>query len=162
MIEQWSIAAAAGAFVILTLGFLLLLYKAVKDWRAIRQTVEGMGMQVQTAQAELARILEPAADTVQAVNDQLQSSRKLLLAAEQASEVTNQVAKAAGHLTSLLSETAGRYVELSTGRKKQQIDEALQWAEIAVIAWQLWQNGKIRAAQMEEQEERPAKAKAHA
>ncbi|WP_331701620.1 DUF948 domain-containing protein [Paenibacillus sp. IITD108] len=150
MIGQWSIAIAAGAFVVLVAGILLALHKALVHWGRMQITIEELGKQVQATQTELGLILQPAADTVQAINDQLQSSRKLFQAAEQASEAVDQVSKAAGHLTNLLSDAAVRYVEQSSKKQQKQVDEALQWAEIAVIAWQLWQKGRSRAVKMEQ------------
>ncbi|MFD2117319.1 DUF948 domain-containing protein [Paenibacillus yanchengensis] len=146
IMEQGSLIIIALTFIVLTIGLLTILHIALKHWIKIQQTVAGLGMQVQATQAEIELILQPTKEAVDRINEQLKSSKKIFTAAEQTTDAVQQMTKAANYLSELLSTTTSRYVELTSHKKQKHIDESLQWAEIAVLAWQLWQNNRIRQA----------------
>ncbi|CAM4240739.1 uncharacterized protein YoxC [Paenibacillus endophyticus] len=140
MVIAWSAAIAAGAFVILVAGILLALRSALRRLDHVQTEAAAMRLDVHKLSTELCRLVEPAEETIRSANRQLQAASKLFESAGQVGGAIANTTSAAEHITSLLSESAERHAKRY--QTKRQVGDALEWAELGMTAWQLWQTSR--------------------
>ncbi|CAM4060915.1 DUF948 domain-containing protein [Paenibacillus alkaliterrae] len=144
MVISWSAAIAAGAFVILAIGILIALRSALGRLAQMQASAAGMQQDLQKVTTELGGLVHEAEETIRAAHRQLQSASRLFEAAGQIGGAIAHTTSAVEHVTSVLSEAA----ELHAKRPatKRQTGEVLEWAELGMAAWQLWQTSRKAAA----------------
>lgn len=140
MVLTWSAAIAAGAFVILVAGILLALRSAIVKLSHVQASADVMQRDLQKLASEISGLIQPTEEAVRAAHCQLEALSKLFQAAGQVGGAIAHTTSAVEQVTSVLSESA----ELHAKRHetKRQVGEALEWAELGMAAWQLWQTNR--------------------
>lgn len=144
MVATWSAAAAAGAFVVLTAGILIAIRFMLTRLARLQASAEAVQRDMHRLSAELSGVLQPAEETIRTVHRQLQSLDGLFTAARQVGGTLEQTTAAMERVTAVLSLSAARHAERIS--EERQANEAMQWAELGMTAWQLWQNSRKQAA----------------
>ncbi|OMF21331.1 hypothetical protein BK133_28545 [Paenibacillus sp. FSL H8-0548] len=152
MVMIWSAAIAAGAFVILVAGILLVLRSALFKLARVQVMAETMQEDLHKLSLELGGLIKPAEETIIAAHRQLQAASKLFEAAGQVGGAIAHTTSAAERISSLLSESAEQHAKRP--ETKRQVGEALEWAELGMTAWQLWQTSR-KGSVAADHEQRP-------
>lgn len=148
MVMTWSAAIAAGAFVVLVTGILLVLRAALNRLGQVQAAAEAMQKDLHKLSLELSGLVQPAEDTIMAAHRQLESASKLFEAAGQIGGAIAHTTSAVERVTSVLSESAEHHAKRY--ETKRQVGDALEWAELGMAAWQLWQTSRKTAAPSED------------
>lgn len=147
MVITWSAAIAAGAFVVLVVGILLSLRSALNRLGQMQAAANSMQQDLHKLSLELEGLVQPAGETIRTMHRQLQAASKLFEAAGQVGGTIAHTTSAAERITSILSESAEHHSKRY--ETKRQVGEALEWAELGMTAWQLWQTSRKAAAPAE-------------
>lgn len=144
MVITWSAAIAAGAFVVMVVGILLAIRSALSRLAKVQASADVIQQDLHKLSLELSGLVQPAEETIRAAYRQLQAANSLFEAAGQVGGAIAHTTSAVERVTSVLSESA----ELHAKRHetKRQVGEALEWAELGMAAWQLWQTNRKAAA----------------
>ncbi|MBD2867524.1 DUF948 domain-containing protein [Paenibacillus arenilitoris] len=140
----WSAAVAAGAFVLLAIGMLIALRSALGRLARAQASAEAMQRDVHKLAQELSGLAAPAEATIREAHKHLQSAGRLFEAAGQVGAAIAHTTSAVERVSSVLSESAERHANRAA--TKRQVEEALEWAELGMAAWQLWQTSRKAAA----------------
>ncbi|KRE49672.1 DUF948 domain-containing protein [Paenibacillus sp. Soil522] len=151
IVLTWSAAIAAGAFVVLVVGILLSLRSALIRLGQVQTAAESMRQDLNKLSLELGGLVQPAEETIRVMHRQLQAASKLFEAAGQVGGAIANTTSAAQRITSVLSESAEKHAKRYD--TKRQVGEALEWAELGMTAWQLWQTSRKAAASAEDTHE---------
>ncbi|WP_139992419.1 DUF948 domain-containing protein [Paenibacillus paridis] len=144
MVITWSAAIAAGAFVILVGGILFILRAALRKLGQMQAMAEAMQSDLHKLTAEIGGLVQPTEETIREAHRQLQAASKLFEAVGQVGGAIAHTTSAAERITSVLSESAEEHAKRH--ETKRQVGEALEWAELGMAAWQLWQTSRKSAA----------------
>lgn len=140
MVMTWIAGIAAGAFVILAAGILVALRSALSRLGQVQAEAEAMRQDLHKLSQEISGLIQPAEETIREAHRQLQAASKLFEAAGQVGGAIAHTTSAAERITSVLSESAEQHAKRY--RTKRQVGEALEWAELGMAAWQLWQTSR--------------------
>ncbi|MOA11103.1 hypothetical protein D3C78_1310240 [compost metagenome] len=140
----WSAAITAGAFVILTAGILYALRSALGKLAQLQASAAAAQDDLHKLTTELSGLVKPAEDTIRAAHRQLQSAESLFTAAGQIGGAIAHTTSAIEQVTSVLSDAAEKHAKRAS--TKRQAGEAMEWAELGMTAWQLWQSSRREAA----------------
>ncbi|WP_424766806.1 DUF948 domain-containing protein [Paenibacillus sp. sgz302251] len=143
MVIAWSAAIAAGAFVFLVAGILMALRTALGRLMLVQASAAAMQQDLHKLTAELSALVQRAEETLQGANQQLQAASRLFEAAGHVGGAIAHTTSAVERVTSVLSESAEQHAKRSAA--KRQAGEALEWAELGMAAWQLWQTNRRSA-----------------
>ncbi|WP_028610282.1 DUF948 domain-containing protein [Paenibacillus harenae] len=144
MVMAWSAAIAAAAFVILTAGILLAVRSALGRLAEAQASAAAMQQDLHKLMKELSGLVRPAEDTIRAAHRQLQAVNSLFEAAGQVGGAIANTTSTVERVTAVLSESAEQHAKRAA--TKRQFGEALEWAELGMAAWQLWQTSRKAAA----------------
>jgi uncharacterized protein YoxC len=144
MVMTWSAAIAAGAFVVLVAGILLVLRSALNRLGQVQAAADKVQQDLHKLSLELSGLVQPAEETIKAAHRQLESASKLFEAAGQVGGAIAHTTSAVERVTSVLSESAEQHAKRY--ETKRQVGDALEWAELGMAAWQLWQTSRKAAA----------------
>jgi len=142
MIAQWSAAIAAAAFIVMTAGMLAAVRIALIRLSQLQQAAEAMRQDIARLTSKAERLIEPAERTLRTANSGLESAQRLFQAARHIGGAIAHTTSAIETAASLLSKTARHHAERDDTKKKAQ--EAMEWAELGMAAWQLWQSNRKR------------------
>lgn len=143
MVVTWSVAIAAAAFVILVVGMLIAIRTALSRLGRMQASAEEIQQDMHKLALELNGLVQPAEETIRTVHRQLQSANRLFEAVEQIGDVITHTTSAAVNITSVLSESAAHHAKRTA--TKRQASDTLEWAELGMAAWQLWQSSRKQA-----------------
>lgn len=152
MIAQWSAAIAAAAFVILAGGILVAIRIMLIRLAELQRAAEAMQQDIGRLSTQAGRLMEPAEETIRTARSQLESTQRLFQAAGDIGGAIANTTSAIERASAVLSGAADRHAKRA--ETKQKADEAFEWAELGMAAWQLWQSGRKRASSSQD-EERP-------
>jgi len=140
MIAEWSAAVAAAAFVILTAG--VLIAARIMLIRLSRMEAAALQLQQELKQLTLqaGRVMVPAEQAIQTVNRQLNSVSGIFDAAAQIGGAVSHTTSAVEQLTSVMASAAEQHAKRPETMKKA--GDILEWAELGMAAWTLWQSGR--------------------
>ncbi|MUT66895.1 hypothetical protein [Paenibacillus sp. NEAU-GSW1] len=141
-VMEWSAAITTAVFVGLAIGLLLGMRSALKRLSALQAAAELALADAQAASLKLGALAEPAEQTLRTAQHQLQSAGKLFAAAGQIGDAVEHTTSAVSKVSSVLANSAVQHAERAS--KQRQIGEALEWAELGMAAWQLWQTNRKR------------------
>jgi uncharacterized protein YoxC len=159
MVAGWSAAVAAGTFVVLALGILIALRAALAKLEKITQATVSMQRELNRQASELAglvqeelsvrsselgSLMQQSEETMRAVQHQLKSATALFEAAGQVGGAIRHTTSAAEHAAAILSSAASRHA--SRAETSRRAGEALDWAELGMTAWQMWQANRKASA----------------
>lgn len=135
---EWSAAVAAGAFVVLAAGLLIGLRVLLKRLEQAQVSVQAVQADLHKLTAEISAVMQPLEDSVRSVHRGLEAAEGLVQAVRQVGGTVERTTSAVERVTTALSSSAVKHAErISRGK---QLDEAAQWAELGLTAWQLWQS----------------------
>ncbi|MEK3883589.1 DUF948 domain-containing protein [Paenibacillus sp. PL2-23] len=137
---EWSAAAAAVAFVVLTAGLLLGLRAMLKRLDQAQSSVQAVQADLQRLTSEISAVLRPLEESVRSVHRGMEAADGLVQAVRQVGSTVERTTAAVERVTASLSASAVKHAERLAGGK--QLEEAAQWAELGLTAWQLWQTGR--------------------
>lgn len=149
MVMMWSTAVVAGAFVILVGGILIALRSALSRVKQVQAEAEVMRQDLSKLSAEIGGLVQPTEEAIRAVHRQLQAMSKLFEAAGQVGGAIAHTTSTVERVTSILSESAEQHAKRH--ETKRQVGEALEWAELGMAAWQLWQTSRKAATTAEDE-----------
>lgn len=144
MVMEWIASAAALAFVILVAGVLLALRKLLQRIAQLQQSAEAVQADMHRLSGEISEVLQPATETVKSLQRGVGSAEELFLAVRDIGGTIRSTTSAVDRTTSLLTESAIRHAERLS--RTRQADQAVQWAELGLTAWQLWQSSRTQSA----------------
>lgn len=153
MIVSWSSAIAAAAFVVLTVGILTALRTALGKLSQLQASAAAMQQELLARSKELSVLMQQTEETMKTARRQFQAAGKLFEAAGQVGGAIAHTTSAVESISSVLSESAEYHAKRAAA--KRQTVEALEWAELGMAAWQLWQTNRKAAAQ-DERDHEPA------
>lgn|GEM_PF-647837 len=146
MITVWCEVAATIVFAVLTVGLLIGLKKIISRIALIQQSSERLEQDVRALMKKLQGTSERADETLELVSNQLQSVSGLFQAASLFGESVENASAAVNSMTAALSNKARQQAERIENKKLRGLDEALDWAEVGMTAWQLWQSVRDKVA----------------
>ncbi|MFF2481536.1 DUF948 domain-containing protein [Paenibacillus sp. NPDC058071] len=141
-VVEWSAASAAVAFTVLTIGLLLFARAAMIKLAKVQSAADELSRRLQGSAERLERIAEPAEETIRTVNRQLHSVNRLFEAASHIGGTIEHASRAANEAAAVLAKSVSRHAERDSGQRR--VEEALDWAELGMAAWQLWQTNRKR------------------
>lgn len=134
---EWSAALAAAAFIVLTVGLLIGLRIFILRLKQAQASIEAVQADIHKLSTEVASVMQPLENTVRSVQRGLDAAEGLVLAVGHISGTVERTTSAVERATSALSASAVKHAERLA--RSRQLDEAAQWAELGLTAWQLWQ-----------------------
>ncbi|RJE89770.1 DUF948 domain-containing protein [Paenibacillus sp. 1011MAR3C5] len=135
---EWSAVAAAAAFVVLVAGLLIGLRMMLRRLEQAQASVEAMQADLHRLSTEIGAVLQPVEQTARGVQRSLEAAGGLVQAVRQVSGTVERTSSAVERVATTLSASAVKHAErIATSRH---LDEAAQWAELGLTAWQLWQS----------------------
>ncbi|WP_238190973.1 DUF948 domain-containing protein [Paenibacillus sp. L3-i20] len=134
---QWSAAVAAGAFVLLVTGGLLAIRSLLLRLAEVQKSAVAIQRDMHQLSAEIGAVLQTTHEAVRTVQRGLDSTDGLVQAVRQVGGTIEHTTSAVERVTSTLSGAAVKHAERIA--QNRQVDEAVQWAELGLTAWQLWQ-----------------------
>lgn len=137
---EWIAAVATAIFAVLTIGILMALCALVTRLHALQQSVLEAQAEITRLSEETRAVLIPAEEAVRNLQEGLGAAKGWFRAMEDAGSMVAKTTTAAEKAAHVLSQSAVRHAErLSQSREAEQ---AVQWAELGLTAWQLWRSGR--------------------
>lgn len=99
---------------------------------------------------DCSKLLQTTDDTVKEIGEAVSTVNYVVGAAKGMGQSLEQTAGVMKKISGLLSQRAAQYAEQE--RDKRQLEDMMQWAELAMSAWQLWQTGRQKNKQPERRE----------
>lgn len=143
-IEQ-CIWIATGAFVILVIAIIVTMRMLIIQLNTIAATATDMKQDISRLSLEFRVLIQSTDETVKIISDSVQSVQGIVHATRQISASLEQTATMVENVTSKLSSRASHFIEQE--KVDRQIDDAMQWADLAFSAWQLWQGGRKKSSE---------------
>ncbi|MDQ6421825.1 hypothetical protein RB620_20565 [Paenibacillus sp. LHD-117] len=140
MAMEWIATAAAAAFVVWVAGTLLAARMLLARLARIQAAAESVRADVHRLSGELSQVLLPTEQTVRSVLQSVESAERLFQAAGQVGGTIESATSAVERVATTLSRSAISHAERIA--HKREVDQAVQWAELGLTAWQLWQSGR--------------------
>jgi len=140
------IAVACAVFVVamvITIRLLVLRLHTLTE-----QTV-AMQRDLQELSHTCSKLMVTTDATVKEIGEVAATVNQVVGAAKDMGQSISQTATVIRQVSSTLSQRAARYTE---ERGSKQLDDMMQWTELAMSAWQLWQTGRQKSKQTERRE----------
>nr|WP_232242937.1 DUF948 domain-containing protein [Paenibacillus sp. GSMTC-2017] len=137
VVAEWSAVAAAGAFILLVAGVLFAIRSLLIRLSRVQSSAEAIQADMHLLSTEIESVLQTTHEAVRALQRGLESTEGLVQAVRQVGGTIQHTTSAVERVTSTLSASAVKHVEGIA--EKRHIAEAVQWAELGLTAWQLWQ-----------------------
>jgi len=132
--------AATIVFVILTIGLLIGLRVLIIRLRQIQQAGERLEQEMLLLMRKLQGTTERAEVALDLVSNQLKAVNGLFQAASVLGESVENASAAVNAMTAAMANKARQQAERIENKRMKGLDEALDWAEVGMTAWQLWQS----------------------
>lgn len=139
---EWIAAAATLAFIVLVAGVLLALRKLLQRFAQLQKSAEAVQADMHRLSAELGEVLKPAGQTVKSLQQGVDAAQDLFHAVRDIGGTIRGTTSAVERTAAVLSDSAVRHAERLA--RTRQADQAVQWAELGLTAWQLWQSSRPR------------------
>ncbi|GFN30200.1 DUF948 domain-containing protein [Paenibacillus xylaniclasticus] len=146
MITIGCIVAVTVIFAALTAGLLIGLRTIVSRVVLIQLSSERLEQDVRALLIKLQKTSERADETLELISAQLRAVSGLFQAASLLGESVENASAAVNSMTAALSNKARQQAERIENKKLRGLDEALDWAEVGMTAWQLWQSVRDKIA----------------
>lgn len=144
MTLEWIAAFAATAFVVWVAGTLIAIRALLAKITRLQASAAAVQEDVHRLSGELSQILLPTEQTVRSVQQSVESTEKLFKAAGQIGNTIEATTSAVERVAVTLSSSAAGHADRIA--KRRELDSAVQWAELGLTAWQLWQSGRKSAS----------------
>ncbi|MHA7962615.1 hypothetical protein ACX93W_00620 [Paenibacillus sp. CAU 1782] len=137
---EWIAAVATAIFAVLTIGILMAMRALVIRLQALQQSALEAKAEITRLSEETRAVLIPAEEAMRNLQEGLEAAKGWFRAIEDAGSMVAKTTSAAEKAANVLSQSAIRHAErLSQSREAEQ---AVQWAELGLTAWQLWRSGR--------------------
>ncbi|MHA6483617.1 DUF948 domain-containing protein [Paenibacillus sp. strain BS8-2] len=140
MTLEWIAATAAAAFVVWVGGTLLAIRALLARLAKVQASAAAVQEDMHRLSGEVSQILLPTEQTVRSVQQSVESTEKLFQAARQVGGTIEATTSAVERVATSLSRSAAGHADRLA--KRSEVDTAVQWAELGLTAWQLWQSGR--------------------
>ncbi|MBD3919594.1 DUF948 domain-containing protein [Paenibacillus sp. PR3] len=140
MITVLCEVAATVVFVILTIGLLIGLRVLIIRLRQMQQAGERLEQEMHLLMRKLQGTTERAEIALDLVSTQLKAVNGLFQAASVLGESVENASAAVNAMTAAMANKARQQAERIENKRMKGLDEALDWAEVGMTAWQLWQS----------------------
>jgi len=141
------IAIACAVFVVATLiAFRLLVLRL----QILTEKTVAMQRDLQELSSACSKLMVTTDATVKEIGEVASTVNQVVGAAKDMGQSISQTAAVIRQVSSTLSQRAARYTEQERGSKG--LDDMMQWTELAMSAWQLWQTGRQKSKQSERRE----------
>jgi uncharacterized protein YoxC len=140
MITVLCEVAATVVFIILTIGLLIGLRIIVIRLRQMQQAAERLEQDMHALMRRLQGTTERAEITLDLVSSQLKAVSGVFQAASMLGESVENASAAVNAMTAAMANKARQQAERIESKRIKGLDEALDWAEVGMTAWQLWQS----------------------
>ncbi|MDF2836967.1 MAG: hypothetical protein K0Q63_2607 [Paenibacillus sp.] len=140
MTLEWIAAIAAAAFVVWVAGTLIAIRALLARITRLQASAAAVQEDVHRLSGELSQILLPTELAVRSVQQNMESTEKLFQAARQVGGTIEATTSAVERVATSLSRSAAGHADRIA--KRRELDAAVQWAELGLTAWQLWQTGR--------------------
>jgi uncharacterized protein YoxC len=134
------IAIACAIFVTVALIALRLL---VMRMQTLTEKTIAMQRDLQELSNACGKLMQTTDDTVKEIGEAAATVNHVVGAAKDMGQSISETAAVMKQVSSILSQRAAQYVEQDRGTK--QLDDMMQWTELAMSAWQLWQTGRQKS-----------------
>lgn len=135
---EWSAVVAAAAFIMLAAGILIGLRVFILRLKRAQASIEAVQADIHKLSTDVASVLQPLEETIRSVQKGLDAAEGLVQAVRHVSGTVERTTSAVERATTALSASAVKHAERLA--RSKQLDEAAQWAELGLTAWQLWQS----------------------
>ncbi|MWC28879.1 DUF948 domain-containing protein [Paenibacillus sp. MMS18-CY102] len=142
----WCAVAATVVFIVLAIGLLIGLRAVVYRLALMQQSTEKLERDMRTLMLKLQGTTDRMDDTLGLVSAQLRAMSGLFQAASLMGESVENASAAMNAMTAALSNKARQQAERIENKRLKGLDEALDWAEVGMTAWQLWQSVRDKVA----------------
>ncbi|WP_240941099.1 DUF948 domain-containing protein [Paenibacillus sp. HB172176] len=141
---EWSATLAAVAFAVLVAGVLIALRALLAKLARIQATADRLQNDLHHISGEVSSLLQPAEQSIRIVQKRLDATEGLFSAVRQAGDSIEHTVSAVEKAASMLSTSAVKHAE-NIARKKQG-EAIVQWTELGLTAWQLWNSSRSAKA----------------
>ena len=156
MTMEWSAALAAIAFSVLVAGVLIALRALLAKLARIQATADRLQEDVHRISGEVSSLLEPAKQSMRLVQKRLDATEGLFSAVKQAGGAIEHTVSSVERAASVLSQSAVQHAERIA--QKKQGEAIVQWTELGLTAWQLWNSSKAAKTTNNQQAGQTAKS----
>jgi uncharacterized protein YoxC len=137
---EWIAAIATAVFAMLAIGILIALHALVLRLNALQKSALEAQAEITRLSQQARAVMIPAEEAARSLQEGLEAAKCWFRAMEDAGSIVAKTTTAAEKAAHVLSQSAVRHAErLSQTREAEQ---AVQWAELGLTAWQLWRSGR--------------------
>jgi uncharacterized protein YoxC len=140
MITVLCEVVATVVFIILTIGLLIGLRIIIMRLRQMQLSAERLEQDMHDLMRTLQGTAERAEVALDLVSAQLKAISGLFQAASVLGESVENASVAVNAMTAAMANKARQQAERIENKRIKGLDEALDWAEVGMTAWQLWQS----------------------
>ncbi|OUS77616.1 hypothetical protein B1748_07425 [Paenibacillus sp. MY03] len=140
MTMEWIATVAVAAFVIWVAGTLLAVRALLGRMARVQASAEAVQEDMHRLSGEMSQVLLPTEQTMRSLQQSAESAERLFQAVGQVGGTIEHATSAVERVTGTLSQSAICHAERIA--KQRELDAAVQWAELGLTAWQLWQTGR--------------------
>jgi len=138
VMAEWSAVAAAAVFVVLVVGLLIGLRVFLRRLEQTQASIDAVKADIHKLTDETSAVLKPLEDTIRGIQRGVDAAEGLVQAVRHVGGTVVRTTSAVERVTTALSSSAVQHAERIA--RSKQLDEAAQWAELGLTAWQLWQS----------------------
>ncbi|REK59464.1 MAG: hypothetical protein C6W55_01290 [Thermobacillus sp.] len=143
---EWSAAAAAASFVVLTIALLAALRGLMKRLNRFEQTIRSIEAESVPLLREIRGLAAEAGQVMRRTGRQVERLDRLLDAAQQWEGAVRRSASTVSRITEAVDRAASAHVEQAIVSGRARIGETLDWAELGWSVWKWWQTKRAAAA----------------
>ncbi|WP_270170059.1 hypothetical protein [Paenibacillus sp. SYP-B4298] len=146
--------AASASIVLVAMVGIWAIREVVRQFKGVALRAEQLSCQSEELVGELRRLLSAAEDAAATAAEQGRQLQGFIHSASQLGEACSGFAGAMQQLSESVTRSADRRVRQAANKYGPQLDEALNWAEAAMTAWQWWKKKCSQASPASESRER--------
>lgn len=136
---EWSVAVAAGAFVILTVVMIAVLMNLRILIKQLQGTAEQMEEQVRLITEDAVQLLQRTDHTVSMIQEQIRKSASFMDSVEAAGTVMRSTAQQVDNISSAISHSVIQHVQHAHEENQQRMSPLFRSLDAAMTLWSSWQ-----------------------
>lgn len=145
-----SLLLIAAACIVFVIAAVITLRLFVLRLQALTQKTIALQRDLNELTVACSKLIQTADDTMKEIGDVASTVNQVVGAAKGMGQSIEQTAGVMKQISGVLSQRAAQYVERD--RNRGQMEDMMQWTELAMSAWQLWQTGRQKNKQHERRE----------
>jgi len=148
---EYSFWIIAGSAVVFVIALIVAIIKILVKIEQMTKTATEIKQDIQRLSLESSVLIQSTDETMRMIKESVHAAQGLVHATKQVGQTIDHTTAMVEKVTNALSEKAITYVEKE--KTNRHLDEALQWTELALSAWQLWNDRKAKLAAVTEQKQ---------